>query len=87
MPLRRACRLRVIPAPCAATPPSGACTTLHDTLVSHDTFANGAVWTFVGAGAVGVGTLIYALAGPRHGAQVLPVVGPGAGGLVVKGAF
>jgi hypothetical protein len=71
---------------------STACQNLHDALVSHDTFANGAVWTFVAAGAVGVGTLVYTFAVP-HGpapvsrAMLVPVAGPGSGGLVVKGVF
>lgn len=80
------------PRACAASSP--ACTTLHDTLASHDTFANAAVWTFVGAGVLGVGTLVYGLAGPKPPpsapagrAQLVPLVGPGTAGLMVKGAF
>jgi PEGA domain len=82
------------PGACAVSAPSTACVTLHDTLESHDTFANAAVWTFVAASAVGVGTLVYALATPQQPppvtagrAQVIPMVGPGAAGLMVKGAF
>jgi hypothetical protein len=70
------------------------CNTLYDLRRSHDTFANAAIGTFVAAGAVGVGTLIYVFAVPaapvpqKAGqALVIPVVGPGAGGLMVKGVF
>jgi len=82
------------PAACTGSAHLTACANLHDTLASHDTFANAAVWTFVAAGAVGVGTLIYTLAVPRRPpaveasrVRVLPAVGPGVGGLMLKGAF
>ena len=61
---------------------------------SEATFANAALWTFVAATAVGAGTLVYSLAVPRPPpavkagqALVVPVLGPGAGGVLLKGAF
>jgi hypothetical protein len=84
------------PNACAGSSPpfAGDCNTLYDQRRGHDTFANAAIGTFVAAGVVGVGTLVYVFAFPpapapvKAGqARVIPVVGPGAGALVVKGAF
>jgi hypothetical protein len=83
------------PTACAgASATSQGCKTLHDALSAHDTLANAAIWTFVGAAAAGAGTLIYTFAVPRPpaapraaGVQVIPVAGPGAGGVLLKGAF
>ncbi len=81
--------------PAACTVPTPTCSTLHGTLASHDTFASAAVWTFVAASAVGVGTVVYTLVAPPQaprdgrvrGAQVIPMMGPGGGGLMLRGAF
>ncbi|XYH96529.1 PEGA domain-containing protein [Sorangium sp. So ce1128] len=64
------------------------CSTLHDLNVQSDTFHNLAVAGFVGAGVAGAATLVYAL-WPRASAdaRVMPVVGAGAGGVVVGGRF
>ena len=83
------------PTACAgANATSSGCKSLHDALSAHDTFASAAVWTFVGAAAVGAGTLIYTFVVPRPpaapksaGVQVIPVAGPGGGGVMLKGAF
>ena len=83
------------PTACAGKSlPAGPCTTVHNALVAQDTFASAAVWTFVGAAAVGAGTLIYTFAVPRSpaapkvsGVRVIPVAGLGTGGVVLKGAF
>lgn len=82
------------PSFCATSSPQ--CTALHDALASHDTFSNAAIWTFVTAGVLGAGTLVYTFAVPRSPAtaapraaraQVIPVVGPGTGALTLKGTF
>jgi hypothetical protein len=80
--------------PTACATPTMSCPALHDALASHDTFASAAVWTFVAAGAVGAGTVIYTVVVPRpQGAvkaariQAIPLAGPGTGGLMLKGAF
>lgn len=85
---------QLAPGGCASTPESAACTSLHDALVSHDTFAKAALGTFVTAGVFGAGTLVYAFVVPRAPAaataprtQVIPVVGPGVGALTLKGTF
>jgi hypothetical protein len=83
------------PSGCAGPSPSADCVALHDTRAARDTFASAALWTFVAAGAVTAGTLVYSFAIPHGttgapkatGVQVTPVVSPGAGALLVTGAF
>ena len=77
---------------CTTAPDVGPCKDVHDALVSHDTFAKAALGTFLAAGVIGAGTLVYTFAVPRTPAaakavQVIPVVGPSAGALTVKGVF
>ncbi|APR87202.1 Primosomal protein N' (replication factor Y) - superfamily II helicase [Minicystis rosea] len=78
---------------CAGASPSPACVMLHDARASRDTFANAALWTFVGAGVVAAGTLVYTFAVPHTpatkttGLSALPIVSPEGGGLLIKGAF
>jgi hypothetical protein len=80
---------------CAGSNPSADCIALHDARKSRDTFADVALWSFVGAGAVTAGTLIYTFAVPQAPApskpattmRVLPAAGPGGGGLLVQGSF
>lgn len=64
------------------------CSTLHDMNAQSDTFHSLAVAGFVGAGAAGAATLVYAL-WPRASTEVrvTPVVGVSAGGVVVGGRF
>lgn len=52
-------------APCHKRPASAACEDLQSLLGQRDTFANVALWTFVGAGTLGAATIVYALAGPK----------------------
>jgi hypothetical protein len=82
------------PTACAGATPVDGCEKLHDLRASRDTFANAALWSFVGAGAVTAGTLIYTFAVPPKAAPakasrlvVLPAAGPSGGGLLVRGAF
>ncbi|WP_437319120.1 PEGA domain-containing protein [Sorangium sp. So ce385] len=68
------------------------CNTLSTLVDGRDLFSNLALWSFVGGGAVAVGTLGYWLASPstppekRH-VRVVPLVAPGAGGIVAGGVF
>lgn len=80
------------PNACAGASPSDVCKALHDARASRDTFANAALWTFVGATAVAGGTLAYTLLAPRAAAKAsavtaLPVVSSQGGGLWLKGSF
>ncbi|AGP34857.1 hypothetical protein SCE1572_10230 [Sorangium cellulosum So0157-2] len=68
------------------------CNKLSTLVDGRDLFSNLALWSFVGGGAVAVGTLGYWLASPstppekRH-VRVVPLVAPGAGGIVASGVF
>jgi hypothetical protein len=82
------------PTACAGTKPSSDCVALHDTRAAHDTFANAALWTFVGAGLVTAGTLVYTFAAPRPapppakaGLAAVPVVTPDGAGVLIRGSF
>lgn len=71
---------------------AGPCNNLKSALESRATFSNVAMWSFIGAGVVGAGTLVYALVGSssspqQTGLTVVPVVGAGTYGLVVGGKF
>ena len=69
---------------------STACTDLVDATNAKGTFANAALWSFVGAGVAGTGTLIYALAAPKKSAtavQVVPLVGTNGGVLQIGGTW
>jgi hypothetical protein len=77
------------PRACAGM--SSNCTTLVGALKDQDAFSNAAVWTFVGAGAVGAATLVYALVGGKgdaeSGVRAMPVVTGHGGALVMSGSF
>jgi hypothetical protein len=80
-------------AACGGARPAAACVSLHDARAARDTFANAALWTFVGAGAVTAGTLVYTFVVPRlaapkpTGVSAVPVVSPQGAGLLVRGSF
>lgn len=66
------------------------CKELRDTAFATVDLSNAAFWTFVAAGAVGTGTLVYGLvtskpAEPTRGVQVAPLLGPHAAGLSLHG--
>jgi hypothetical protein len=70
------------------------CASLLSAQQSRDTFANAALWTFVGAAAVAAGTVIYTFVVPRVGAPppasgtaIVPVVTPQGGAIVVRTSF
>ncbi|WP_437638471.1 PEGA domain-containing protein [Sorangium sp. So ce854] len=76
------------PAACAADSPR--CAGLRDTLEGAADLKNAALWTFVGAGAVGLATGAYALWGggaPRPAVAAAPVVTAHGGALVIRGAW
>jgi hypothetical protein len=79
-------------------PPSAACQMLpstcgaiHSDLQARDTLANASMGTFIGGGVVGLTTLGYALLAPKArpavSAKLLPALGVGQGGVVVKGTW
>jgi hypothetical protein len=77
---------------CASATTSGDCADLRSAGSSKATLSNAGLWTLVGGGVVGIGTLIYGLAGggsraPKSGLFVVPVVTAEGGGLVAEGAF
>lgn len=69
----------------------GGCATVLDTIGSKDAFANLALWSLVGSGALGIGTAIYALATPtgtkRPDVRAAPLVTANGGGIVIGGAW
>jgi hypothetical protein len=73
---------------CGSAP---GCTELHGLLVDRGTFSDAALWTFVGAGVLGVGTAVYALAAPRTmsktGLRAAPMISASGGGIVLGGAW
>ena len=70
---------------------TSACGELHGLRQDAATFGNVAVWSFIGAGVVGAGTLVYALATPRRqkepSLQAAPLVSVRGGGLMVSGSW
>jgi hypothetical protein len=79
------------PATCGTAAPAAGCAPLAAVLSDRAKLADGSLWSFVGAGAVAAGTVIYALVAPRSagktGARAAPVVTAGGGGVVVVGSF
>jgi hypothetical protein len=76
--------------PVGGTGATGNCGDLVSALNSQATFGSVAVGTFAVAGAVGIATLIYGLAGsraPRSGLMVAPVVTAQGGSFLLKGSF
>ncbi|WP_437929612.1 PEGA domain-containing protein [Sorangium sp. So ce291] len=68
------------------------CADLSDAVDARVDFSNSAFWSFVGAGAVGAGTVIYGLvtmesAAPSRSVQVTPLWGPDSAGFSVSGMF
>jgi len=76
---------------CAAGQRAAPCDDLLGLREDASTFTNVAAWSFIGAGLVGAGTLIYWLTTPgqdaRSGVRASPVVGVNGGGIVVRGAW
>jgi hypothetical protein len=81
-----------MPCPPDGTGATGTCADLKSALQAKATFGNAAVGTFVVAGAVGVGTLVYRFAAGARGPRTSGlIVAPGAwaqgGGLFLKGSY
>jgi hypothetical protein len=79
------------PRACQTTNPATGCSDLAGVLNARATFADVSLWSFVGAGAVAAGTVIYALAAPkadaRGGMRAVPVVTAQGAGLVMRGEW
>lgn len=73
----------------ATVPPE--CDTLSNSTDARATMSNLAVWSFLGAGAVGAATVIYGLAAPKHGprqdVRVVPVVTGKSAGITIGGVW
>lgn len=76
---------------CTGTSVPAECATVQDTIGAKDSFANLALWSFVGAGALGIGTAVYALTAPRGARKTemraAPIVTAHGGGIVIGGAW
>jgi PEGA domain len=70
---------------------ASTCSRINNDLHALDTLSDASVGTFVGAGAIGLATLLYALlprkVEPSAGMRVTPLVGSGHGGVAVVGAW
>ena len=79
------------PEACAGGQRRAACTALRDARESAAMLTNTAGWMFIGAGVVGLGTLVYGLATPQpveHATiDVAPMVGERGGGVLLFGAW
>jgi hypothetical protein len=78
------------PCPVGGIGATGNCASVVSALNSQATFGSVAVGTFAAAGAVGIATLIYGLAGSRSARSaivVTPIVTAQSGGLSVGGSF
>ncbi|WP_437679316.1 PEGA domain-containing protein [Sorangium sp. So ce131] len=76
---------------CLSKPGPDDCSKQSSTLDESTRYSNVAFWSFVGAGAVGLGTLLYGVvsssSGPEARVQVMPLVGANDMGLSVGGTF
>lgn len=76
---------------CSGTDATAECASIRDAIGSKDTFANLALWSFVGAGALGIGTALYALtsagSAKKTGLQAAPIVTAHSGGVAIGGAW
>jgi hypothetical protein len=70
---------------------ASACDDLHGLRQNAATFGNVAVWSFIGAGVVGTGTLVYAFVTPRRpkepSIQAVPLVSVRGAGLMLSGSW
>ncbi|MDC0684357.1 PEGA domain-containing protein [Sorangium atrum] len=76
---------------CKAPGAPPRCTELKDAVAARYDFSNAAFWSFVGAGTVGVGTLVYGLISRspvnERRVHVAPLVGSNGLGIGVRGGF
>jgi hypothetical protein len=79
------------PRACTGPGAPAECGEIQDALAAKDTFSNLALWTLVGAGAVGIGTAIYAWKAPdgntAASTRARAWVAPGAGGVSLRAAW
>ncbi|XXY52599.1 PEGA domain-containing protein [Sorangium sp. So ce269] len=79
-------------APCPRTGGTPACVELREVYEARVHFTNAAFFSFLGAGAVGAGTLVYGMmtrpsSMPRERVQLTPLIGPSNVGLAVSGTL
>jgi hypothetical protein len=83
--------LKQPPGPPACQTFASTCSAINNDRTAHDALSNAAKGVLVGAGAVGLATLGYALLAPRPrpamGVMVLPAIGSNQGGVVVAGSW
>jgi len=76
---------------CPLPPPTtGPCADLASLFRQRASFSNAAVWSFIGAGALGAATVIYVVAtrsAPKAAVRAAPIVTASGGGLTVAGAW
>ncbi|WP_438043106.1 PEGA domain-containing protein [Sorangium sp. So ce128] len=76
---------------CKARGAPARCTELKDAVGARYDFSNAAFWSFVGAGTVGIGTLVYGLISRspvnERRVHVTPLVGSNGLGIGVRGGF
>jgi hypothetical protein len=80
-----------VSTPCQVTTYMSACAAINGDNTAHDALAKGALGAFVGAGAIGIATLGYALLAPKgsasSGVKAVPVVGADGARMVVTGVW
>jgi hypothetical protein len=78
-------------ARCGREGATGDCLGVQDALDGRDAFSNAALWSFVGAGVLGAGTVVYALVASKaphaSGVRAAPLVTGRGGGIAIGGAF
>ncbi len=79
-------------APCPRTGGPPACVKLREAYEARVHFTNAALFSFVGAGAIGVGSLVYGLvtrpsSRPQERVQFAPLIGASNVGLSVSGTL
>lgn len=88
-------RLRLVhqhgPAACTGEDVPAQCQSLADADEARATLSNAALWTYVGAGALAIGTVVVALVArpvpTKTGFFVTPTLSLSSGGIMIKGAF
>jgi hypothetical protein len=79
------------PSACSSGRRASECDALHGLRQDRDRLANVSFWSFLGAGVVGAGTLVYALTAPKEaragGVKAAPLVAAQGGGLMISGTW
>jgi hypothetical protein len=82
---------RGVARPCAMPANATLCEEFTSTLGARDSLGNASLWSFVVGGALGTGTLVYALTSPKpkpaSAARAIPVAMGRGGGVLITGAW